>query len=101
MNLGILERIKLYNILPTEGNFLTLKTIRGLQNKLTLTEDEITETGMRLEDDQYKWDKELSCTIDFSLSEKETITNNLKLLDEQGKATMDLLDLYEKFSGEL
>lgn len=43
MKLNVLERLKLQNLLPAEGNFVTLKLIRKLREALSFSEKEIAE----------------------------------------------------------
>ncbi|GAH82287.1 unnamed protein product, partial [marine sediment metagenome] len=41
MKLNIAERIALLGVLPQKGNAITLRIIRELQSRLSLTEEEI------------------------------------------------------------
>lgn len=47
MKLTVFERLKLQNLLPGEGNFVTLKLIRKLRESLSFSEKEIAEIGFK------------------------------------------------------
>lgn len=47
MKLAVFERIVLQNILPQEGDFITLKLVRKLREALAFSEKEIAEINFR------------------------------------------------------
>ena len=60
MKLGVLERITLLQILPVQGDFLTLRIIHELRQVLSFTEGEIAEFGLEVdpEKQQVRWNQQ-------------------------------------------
>jgi len=102
MKLNILQRILIFSVLPTEGNLLTMKTLKGLKDKLMFSEDDLNEYNIRIEDNKYLWDASKDVPVEFNITEGETklITAGLKQLDDQGKITEQYLPLFEIFNIE-
>jgi hypothetical protein len=104
MELNVVDRINILGVLPKEGNALTLKIVRDLQDSLTLTEEEYNEFVRKrtLPDgrivDDLKPDK-INATKDVKIGAKanEIITEALKSLDEKKELHITLLSLYERF----
>jgi hypothetical protein len=101
MKLTVIERISLLGVLPTEGNFVTLKIVRQLREALSFTESEIKTLSIRQEGDQVMWNAlaEAPGGAEIVIGEKATeiIAESLKKLDQQGKLTEQLISVYEKF----
>lgn len=103
LSLNIPERIALLNVLPPEGNVVTLRLVRELQNKLSFSEDEIEEFRIK----NTVIDGRASTTWDENFSDKEKvivlgdatqgiIEKRLKMLDGQNRLHISMLPLYEK-----
>lgn len=103
MKLNIQERIMLAGILPNESNFLTLKIVRELQEKLSFTEEEIKEFELRqtVQDGQsmLNWNQKKEKEVEIPIGEKATdiITEALTKLNKENKLTQQIYSLYEKF----
>ena len=101
MKLTVLQRFKLLNILPAEGNFSTLRIVRELREALSFTEEEHAAFGM--EDDREqgvtRWDPSLARDreYNFAARARKVIADALGVMDQQGRLTMDLMDLAELF----
>ena len=112
MKLTVFERAVLVNVLPKEGNFKTLKTVRKLREDLSLTEEEGElykvaflpgdkdspegkMTWKTVDDDGTPIPQEKE--IEVSKLGSELIQGILEKLNEQGKLTMEHYSLYEKF----
>lgn len=96
----ILERFALLELLPKEGNFITLKIIRLLRERLALSEEEIKEYGIQRDGEQLSWNPEMNHVqkeIEISDLAKEIIVANLKRLDDQQKLADNQFSLFEKF----
>jgi hypothetical protein len=107
--LTIAERIALLNILPGEGNLITLRIIRELQTVLSFSE---------MESKQFKitshptpgsmsgyvtWDAAFNTTtkeIEIGEVARGIIVGQLKMIEEKKKLRMEMVDLYEKFVGK-
>lgn len=105
LKLNIAERVALMNILPPEGNIVTLRIIRELQTQLAFTEKELKEykiTNRRNPDGSgfITWDSDFSAKEkDVTIGEaaKGIIAEQLKAFSERGKLRVEMLTLYEKF----
>jgi len=100
MKLKVLERLILLNILPSEGNYITLKIVRDLQNELSFSEDEHKLFKFETQEDgSVKWDDETEQDKDVSVGEKarQMIVDILKKIDNEKKLTLKHMSLYEKF----
>ena len=111
-----IERLQLLQILPAEGNFLTLKITRELRESLSLSEEDCKVTGIKLggetfvqEDGteievpvgQIRWNDVLPPKeIEMGDKAKEVIVKTLKKLDKEEKLTQAHFSLCEKFMEE-
>jgi hypothetical protein len=105
MLLSVRDRLVLINILPKEGDFRTLKTLRLLREALSFTDPEqkslnfVSKDGMINWDEQEK-DKPMVREIEISGSVMVLISETLKTLDKQKKLTEESFSLYEMFVEE-
>jgi hypothetical protein len=104
MELTLGERITLLGILPKEANFVNLKIIRSLQEKMSFSEEEIKEYDIKsyTENDNvgYSWSKkgiEYKLEIEFGEHGTSMISSELKKLDKEEKLSSQNFTLYEKF----
>ncbi len=101
MELTVTERFRLMELLPHEGNFEFLRSIRKARQTLELTEQEQLdpEYGFNLQDDGRISFHETDATRDFMIGEVATnfIVSKLKELNGQDKLPDLLFSLYEKF----
>ncbi len=97
LKLSIKHRVLLSGILPTEGDFRTMKTIMQLRNDLFLGEDEVKEVSFEQNGSQITWKKEKDTDISIGDLAKEVIVDALKNLDSQKKITADHVELWEMF----
>lgn len=108
MRLTIPERISLLGILPREGNIITLRIIRKLQERLSFTETEMTRWKMvntshpdgRV---SITWDEDFAKEeVDIEIGENATaiIKRELRIVEGQGKLRYDAISIYEKFLEE-
>ena len=99
MKLMLLERLKLLQVLPSEGSFVTLNIITDLRKSLAPTEDELKEFELVEKDGQLSWNDKGREEREIQIGEKATdiIVKALKQLDSEGKLTAHHLSIYEKF----
>ena len=99
MQLSVLERIVLLDILPKEGNFVTLKILRKLRESLSFTEEEIKYYALTIEGNEFKWSDQVEQVADITIGEKATdiAAAALKALDKANKLEDRHFSLYEKF----
>ena len=99
MKLILLERLKILQILPAEGNFITLNIVQKLRESLSPTEKEFKDFEIVDKDGQISWNEKGREEIEIEIGEKATdiIVEALKKLDEEGKLTAHHLSIYNKF----
>ncbi len=99
MELNVLERLLLLNLLPKEGSFTNLKLIRVVREELSFTEEEHKLLQFKQTGDKLVW-------LEGAISNKEVeigkvtcelIVKALKALDEREGLTEGHVSLYEKF----
>jgi len=103
--LNIEERIALLNVLPFQGDVITLKIIRDLQNSLSFSEEEMKHFKMkniRKPDGTTfaVWDSDFTNeTKEIEIGEvaEGIIVGQLKMLESKKILRMEMLTLYEKF----
>jgi len=108
MKLKIAERFALLGVLPQQGNVITLRIIRELQSRLSLTEEEIKHYNIQNHANpdgsaRVTWTPELSAEVkDVAIGEAATgvIKEQLTKLNAQNQLHVTMLPLYEKFVEE-
>jgi len=104
MKLKVFERLVLLNILPKEGNFVTLKIVRKLQGDLSFNEKEIKELKITIDPEKGNatWDasKDKEKDVEIGRETKKIITEALEELDKDKKLTQEHFTLFEKFVEE-
>ena len=98
-SLNVGERLTVLNIMPKEGNFVTLRMIRTLINKLAPSAEEITEFEILAENNTVRWNVKGNVPIDFEFADAEVdlIKKELKRMDSENKLPMEVFSVYEKF----
>lgn len=98
------ERFALLGILPSEGNFATLKIVRRLRESLTLTEGEYKEYGVKeintSNGNSLSWNSKkanIEVKLEFGDMAVELIRTKLKELDDKKKLDSNHYTIYEKF----
>ncbi len=110
MLLNIFERASLLEVLPREGNFITLKTLRQLRESLVPTQEEkeMWRPEINEEKGEMTWrmtDEEgnpLPQEVDIEISDSaaEIIKSEFEKLDKKNALKDELFDLYVKFVGD-
>jgi hypothetical protein len=99
-----MERVVLFNLLPKEGNFMTLKVLRQVKEKVGLDPKELKDC--KVKSDEVKgtlsWDttKDPHKEIEFNRDVKKIIVDALEKMDKDGKLNDQHISLYEKFVEE-
>ena len=105
MRLTIAERITLLDLLPRQGNIVTLRLVTDLQRKIALTEEEIKRFGIQQSRSEsggvlVTWAPEFDeLRVDISMSdhEKGIVTREITQLESVGQLTINALSLYNYF----
>ena len=101
-NLSVKDRLVLINVLPKEGDFRTIKSLRKVREALSFTEKEQEVLDFQSKDGMMTWtepgkDETSLREIDIPGSIVGVITDTLTRLNDQKKLTEDLFELYEMF----
>lgn len=99
--LNVSERISLMKVLPLEGNFLTLKVLRGLNDALGIAEADFKKFEIKQVDGLISWGDEGKKEVEVEIGDKaaEIVKETLAKLSEENKLTQQLFSVYEKFIG--
>lgn len=106
MKLTVLERLRLFEVIPKEGDFATLKTIRTLREAIALSEADTKEFAFKStpteSGTQYTWNDKgrAEREIEISAAAIVVVADALKKMNADKKLTEDFFTLYEKFVGE-
>ena len=100
MQLGIIDRIQLLNILPEQGGIVTLRIVAELREALGFSESDITTAGIK-QDEQGRitWNASAELEKDVTIGDtaKGIIKAALKKLDEEQKLTAGMIPLWDMF----
>lgn len=103
MLLGVEERLVLLSVLPTEGNFTTIKLMRDLREKLSFSDEEHKEYNFRFKNDGkeqiVEWDKGVEKEIPIGEKQTDMVKDALKKLNDANKLQERHFSIYEKFMG--
>ena len=84
MKLDVKDRLVLQNLLPQEGNFVTLRVIQEARKSLSFTDEELTTICFKQKDTQLSWKTNLTKDITLKPSIREILKLKLKELDDKG-----------------
>ena len=99
MDLTVIERLILMNLLPNEGTYVNLKLVRVAREELSFSDEEVRLLQFVQDGEQVKWNMEANILKDVTLGEVVTImvVDSLKKLDGEGKLKNEHFTLFEKF----
>ena len=99
MILTLPERIVLLNVLPAEGNVITLRVAQQLRMEVALSEEEIAKAELVQDGERMHWKAGADVSKDVEIGEaaRGIVVEALKKLNEQSKLTTNHISLYEKF----
>ena len=99
MELSVMERLVLLNLLPQEGNFTTIKLLRKLREELSFNEEEHSMLKFIQDGDQVRWNEEANVVKEIRVEGKmlALIVDALTKLDGESKLKNEHFTLYEKF----
>ena len=99
MDLSVGERLVLMSVLPQEGDFITLKVIRKLQEDLSFSEEEHKLYKFVQVENRVSWNDKADQSKEVEIGEKtkNMIVLALSKLNEEKKLKFEHFTLYEKF----
>jgi len=100
-NLTVVDRVILLNVLPKEGNMITLLSLRDLKAELVFSEAENESLGVKMEDGNLMWNKdaEQEKAVEINGTMTKIIVEALLDMDKQGKLNEAMIDTCQKFIG--
>jgi len=114
MPLTVVERMVIPRILPTQGDFRTLRIVKRINAKVELTDDEVEVLNVRQVGDRLHWrdgteedvsdeEREILYTlvkegkeIELEEAELELLREELRKLNDSKRLEMNMISLYEK-----
>jgi DNA-binding transcriptional MerR regulator len=100
-NLSVFDRLMIVNILPSESDITTLKIIRDLKSQLGFTESEHEKLCFNVDKQtgsvRWKTEHESDICVEIGSMGSMIISEQLKILNEKKKLTVEHISLYEKF----
>ena len=99
MELSVLNRLLLLNVLPKEGNITTLRIVQKLREDLSFSEEEHKKLNFTQKGDSLTWDSVANVVKDVSFGPKahQLVVEALEALNKEKKLTADFLPLYDLF----
>lgn len=105
MKLGIADRFSIMEILPKQGNFITLSIVQDIIKKITITQDDLKKYNIRTIPApdgmvSYRWDDaegKIETEIEFTDTEKQIIVDSLRKMDNEKKISLNMIGTYKKF----
>lgn len=101
MKLEVHERLLIPSLLPKEGTYSALKTLRRAREMVSFTPDEVKFYELREDKGQTVWNQQRAreqvkdCPVDEFTT--DLIRSKLAEMNAAGMLTDDYLSLYEKF----
>lgn len=99
VNLNILERVVIMNILPRTGSFVNVRAAKNTTKILSISKDEEKEIELARNGSTTTWNDEGTKPKEFELppSSVKIILDALKDLDAKGQLPVDAVSTYETF----
>ena len=101
--LNVQERFALLNLLPTQGDFVTLRVVRELREALSFSDEEHERLQFKWVDDgRVTWETSADAgeEFDFGWKQMQIINETLEKADTEKRLKLDELSVYEKFKGQ-
>ena len=93
MHLTLAHRLTALNLLPSEGTFVTLRTVRDAQHALSPSPDEIARFQITQDGNQVRWIGDSTAEVALSTAAVGLLKDALAKKDADGTLTLALLDL--------
>lgn len=102
VNLTVLDRLLLLNMLPAQGSVTTLQQVKAVREKVSFTDEEVETFELVETEGQVRWnvEKAVELGVTFTPKQEGVIVDALKKADSASTLTEQHLPLWEKFCGE-
>jgi len=101
VKLSVGERIALLKILPREGSLVTIRIVRELRERLSLSEGEFERFGVVESGGMITWKRSEDREFKFGPKASAMIIDALQALDRVSALTIETASLAEKFLPEM
>ena len=93
--LSVKDRLMLQGVLPQSGDLISQTIVKDIQDKIRITQQEMTEGEFRAEKESIMWNplKVKEVEFDFTNAEVNTLKDAVKKLDEEKKITMENIEM--------
>ena len=99
MELTVLERLLLLNMLPAEGDLTTIRIVHNLRQELSFSEEEHAKLQFAQDGGNVQWQEGAipNKVFDFAPKAAGLIAESLSKLDKEKKVKPEHLGLFDKF----
>jgi len=99
LTLSVVDRVILLNVLPKEGNMVTLLALRQLKEDLVFSEAESAKLDVKMEDGNLFWNKEeeQGKIIEMGSSMRQLVVDAFTKMDQEKTLNEAMIDTYQKF----
>lgn len=97
------ERFAIVQLLPAEGDLLTMRDVKDLKRSLMPTPGERAEYGIEVDEKGIHWNPLMAdneVEVDFTTPQVALVVNKLRDLKEDKKLREEHVDLWDKFVEE-
>ncbi len=96
IDLKISERLALWDLLPKQGNIVTIKAVRCFREAISM-EPDIDEGGVIENEKRLNWEEDYIKPFDVPPAIYKIVTDVLQKLDSESKLTETQIGLWDKF----
>jgi len=102
MELTFKDRLVFGSLYPAKGSILIQTIVSDIQDKVSLSQDDMVKANLRLENKQYKWDttKVKPIEVEFTHAELNFLKERVQELDKKEEVEFDCLALFKKIQTE-
>ena len=105
MELKVLERLVVLNVLPVTGTLINLRLVRELREDLSFSDEENQEMEIRVEGEQVRWDDAVEAerglkVVEISSTMLDLVVGAFGALDAEAKLHLEQIGVYERFLQE-
>ncbi len=102
MKLSVSERVHLTDILPRQGDILTVKVVQTILEKIDFSIEELKKWSVKREDNSIRWDDKVAKDVEIEITngEETVIVSTLRELSEKKTLSINHLSLWDKFLGK-
>lgn len=98
MEFTVEERLAMLNLLPPEGNLLTMKIVHDLRQALAFSDEELEALNFQQSDGRLSWQNTVEPKeVEAGIKARGVVYDELEKLDKEKKLREAHLTLCEKF----